>query len=48
MPEGDVIDQALLAQGSEHWRGGTSGVLGAYIYMYPEPGEYIGLVETSL
>ncbi|MEL9990126.1 MAG: NADH-quinone oxidoreductase subunit D [Thermoproteus sp.] len=47
LPEGDVIDQALLAQGSEHWRGGTSGVLGAYIYMYPEPGEYIGLAEAT-
>ncbi|MEM1902897.1 MAG: NADH-quinone oxidoreductase subunit D [Pyrobaculum sp.] len=47
LPEGDVIDEALLFKNPEYRRSGVSGVLGVYTYMYPEPGEFSSMVETA-
>ncbi|MFN3803753.1 MAG: NADH-quinone oxidoreductase subunit D [Pyrobaculum sp.] len=47
LPEGDVIDQALLFKNPEYRREGISGVLGVYTYIYPEPGEHSAVVEAS-
>jgi NADH-quinone oxidoreductase subunit D len=47
LPDGDVIDEALLFRNPEYRREGIGGVLGVYTYMYPEPGEYLALVEAA-
>jgi len=47
LPEGDVVDQALLIKNPEHRREGMSGILGVYTYLYPEPGEYVGMAEAA-
>ncbi|MEM1597156.1 MAG: NADH-quinone oxidoreductase subunit D [Pyrobaculum sp.] len=47
LPDGDVIDKALLFKNPEHWRGGASGILGVFTYLYPEPGEYSGMAEAG-
>jgi len=47
LPEGDVIDQALLIKNPEYRREGMSGILGVYTYLYPEPGEHMGVAEAA-
>jgi NADH-quinone oxidoreductase subunit D len=47
LPEGDVIDQALLFKNPEYRREGVGGVLGVYTYIYPEPGEYLAVSEAT-
>jgi NADH-quinone oxidoreductase subunit D len=47
LPDGDVIDEALLFRNPEYRREGIGGILGVYTYMYPEPGEYLALVEAA-
>ena len=47
LPEGDVIDQALLFKNPEYRREGVGGVLGVYTYIYPEPGEYLAVAEAT-
>ena len=47
LPEGDVIDQALLFKSPEYRREGIGGVLGVYTYIYPEPGEYLAVAEAT-
>ncbi|MGB9704081.1 MAG: NADH-quinone oxidoreductase subunit NuoD [Pyrobaculum sp.] len=47
LPGGDVIDNALLFKNPEYRREGISGVLGVYTYLYPEPGEWMGMAEAT-
>lgn len=47
LPQGDVIDSALLFKNPEYRREGISGVMGVYTYMYPEPGEWLGVAEAT-
>ncbi|ABL87509.1 NADH dehydrogenase subunit D [Pyrobaculum islandicum DSM 4184] len=47
LPQGDVIDEALLFKNPEYRREGIGGVLGVYTYIYPEPGEYAAVAEAA-
>ncbi|HII46034.1 TPA: NADH-quinone oxidoreductase subunit D [Pyrobaculum aerophilum] len=47
LPQGDIIDEAMLFKNPEYRREGVSGVLGVYTYLYPEPGEWTGLAEAT-
>lgn len=47
LPEGEILDESLLASAPEYRRGNVAGILGVYTKLRPEPGEHHGLAEAA-
>lgn len=47
LPDGDIIDEALVALSPHFRRGDVAGIFGVLTQLRPEPGEYHGLVEMT-
>ncbi len=47
LPDGDIIDEALISLSPNFRREGVAGIFGVLTQLRPEPGEYHGLVEMT-
>ncbi|MFB6491106.1 MAG: NADH-quinone oxidoreductase subunit D [Thermoproteus sp. AZ2] len=47
LPEGEIVDESLLASAPNYRREGIAGIYGAFVKLRPTRGEYLGLVEAA-